>query len=102
MTYIPPEGMIFPVTWVCGNYFIQDTDCVLYVDAEVVDLNLPLAQDFFGRKLYVKVANGGEATIVTQEDDLVNGQGSFAFTAGCYEFLALDWGIWETIAFSEV
>jgi hypothetical protein len=102
MTYIPPEAMIFPVVWVCGPYFAQEIDCVFYVDAEEVEINLGLAQDWFGRKIYIKVVNSGKATVITQEDDLINGEGSFEILSGCYEFMAIDWCIWETIAFSEV
>jgi hypothetical protein len=103
MTYITPEAFEFPVTWVCGGYQLMDGDCIAYCDEGTPSITLPLAHDVMGRKYYIKSANGTSVTVYPQEDDLINGSTDpLVFLSGCYELIALDWGMWEVIAFSEV
>lgn len=103
MTWIPPEAFEFPITWVCGEYQLMDNDCVVYCDSDEPIITLPLAQAVMGRKVYIKAYPGIVVTVYGQEDDVINGSSDpLIFSSGCYELIALDWGMWETIAFSEV
>jgi hypothetical protein len=103
MTYIPPGAMTYPVTFVEGGYSLREDDFMIYCDSGSPELILPVAQDYCGRKYFVKTVPGVTVKVTTQEDDLLNGSSDpLQFTEGCYQFIAADWGMWETISYCSV
>jgi len=103
MTYVTPEAFEYPVTWVCGEYALSESDCVIYCDEKSPVITLPIAEKSVGKKVYIKAYPGVTINVYTQEDDSLNGSlDPLVFSCGCYELMSIDWGMWETIAFSEV